>query len=58
VSEFYTAQRVRLIAAERPRQPEMRDAVGIVHAIHGEVIEVEWPCFRSHVRAELLEPAP
>lgn len=49
--------RVRLTVTERALQPEIGDAVGVVHGIVGEAIEVTWPRSRSYHKAETLEVA-
>lgn len=56
--DFTTSMRVRLIAAERAIQTEIGGAIGVVHGIQGNTVEVSWPHFRSQHKASDLEPAP
>ena len=50
--------RVRLTPEQRAAQPEIGDAIGVVHGEQGGVVEVEWPRFRSWHKATDLEAVP
>lgn len=48
---------VRLTESARDREPVIGAAIGIVHGVAGETVEVTWPRFRSFQRRADLEPA-
>lgn len=51
-----TLARVRLTPEQRAAQPEIGDAIGVVHGDQHGIVEVAWPRFRAWHKASDLEP--